>query len=263
MTRVVKSQSLGGGPVTAVVHTVGKAMSCNKTCRRPADIERTVCRLEVRPEGVTVSALRGHPFSSPDILGGGSPAAGWQALSPSQLGRMHSVRCRSVRIGKRSSRRQHWRTTMPTTLESVVTKYLHSGNPAQRTREEYATTLHKWSRWGGAVPLERIGTKEIREFVDWVHEDAAITSRDQPRPGARPRGHLASIPPSEATAGHCRAALPDQARDQCPLFRDASDAASSGLEPSLACRAVLARRFGGLLQLRGRYWNGLEDAPLP
>jgi hypothetical protein len=62
---------------------------------------------------------------------------------------------------------------MPTTLESVVTKYLRSGSPAQRTREEYATTLRKWSRWGGAVPLERLGRKEIREFLDWVHEDAA------------------------------------------------------------------------------------------
>jgi hypothetical protein len=61
---------------------------------------------------------------------------------------------------------------MPTTLESVVTKYLRSGSPAQRTREEYATTLRKWSRWGGAVPLDRLGRKEIREFLDWVHEDA-------------------------------------------------------------------------------------------
>ena len=40
---------------------------------------------------------------------------------------------------------------MPTTLESVVTKYLRSGKPAQRTREEYSTTLRKWSRWNGAV----------------------------------------------------------------------------------------------------------------
>lgn len=55
---------------------------------------------------------------------------------------------------------------MPTTLESVVTKYLRSGSPAQRTREEYATTVRKWSRWGGAVPLEHLGRKEIREFLD-------------------------------------------------------------------------------------------------
>ena len=61
---------------------------------------------------------------------------------------------------------------MPTTLDLVVTKYLRSGNPAQRTREEYSTTLRKWSRRSGAVPLERLGRKEIRDFLDWVYEDA-------------------------------------------------------------------------------------------
>jgi hypothetical protein len=45
---------------------------------------------------------------------------------------------------------------MPTTLDSVVTKYLRSGSPAQRTREEYATTLRKWSRWGGRARLAEV-----------------------------------------------------------------------------------------------------------
>lgn len=69
---------------------------------------------------------------------------------------------------------------MPTTLESVVTKYLRSGSPAQRTREEYATTVRKWSRWGSAVPLEQLGRKEIREFLDWVHEDAMAGQTRKP-----------------------------------------------------------------------------------
>ena len=71
---------------------------------------------------------------------------------------------------------------MPTTLESVVSKYLRSGNPAQRTREEYSTTLRKWTRWGGAVPLEQLGRKEIRDFLDWVHEDAAVRQAQESRP---------------------------------------------------------------------------------
>ena len=50
---------------------------------------------------------------------------------------------------------------MPTTLESVVNKYLRSGDPAQRTREEYSTTLRKWSRWNGAVPLEASGNVSL------------------------------------------------------------------------------------------------------
>jgi hypothetical protein len=55
---------------------------------------------------------------------------------------------------------------MPTTLESVVTKYLRSGSPAQRTREEYATTLRKWLRWGGAVPLEHQTGAEPRPYFE-------------------------------------------------------------------------------------------------
>jgi hypothetical protein len=58
---------------------------------------------------------------------------------------------------------------MPTTLESIVTKYLRSGNPAQRTREESATTLRKWSRWGGAVAPEHLGRKKVSELLDWGH----------------------------------------------------------------------------------------------
>ena len=80
---------------------------------------------------------------------------------------------------------------MPTTLDSVVNKYLCSGNPAQRTREEYSTTLRKWSRWNGAVPLERLGRKEICEFLEWVYEDAA--SRQGGNPGRttnKVRSHL-------------------------------------------------------------------------
>lgn len=80
---------------------------------------------------------------------------------------------------------------MSTTLESVITKYLRSGSPAQRTRVEYNTTLRKWSRWSGAVPLESLGRKEIREFLDWVYEDAA--SREGSTPGRttnKVRSHL-------------------------------------------------------------------------
>ena len=84
---------------------------------------------------------------------------------------------------------------MPTTLE-LVAKYFRSSSPAQRTREEYATTLRKWSRWSGAVPLEGLGRKEIREFLDWVHDDA--TSREGSSPGRttnKVRSHLAQLCP--------------------------------------------------------------------
>ena len=80
------------------------------------------------------------------------------------------------------------------TLESVVASYLRSGSPAQRTREEYATTLRKWSRWGGGVPFERIGRKEIREFLDWVYEDAKTRAGSNPgRTANKVRSHLRTV----------------------------------------------------------------------
>lgn len=83
---------------------------------------------------------------------------------------------------------------MPTTLESVVATYLRSGNPAQRTREEYETTLRKWSRWGNAVSIERLGRSEIREFLDWVHEDAAAREGNNPgRTANKVRSHLRAV----------------------------------------------------------------------
>ena len=74
---------------------------------------------------------------------------------------------------------------MPTTLETAVAEYLRSGNPAQRTREEYSTTLRKWARWGGGVPLDRLGRKELREFLDWVYERAGQIKLSDPEQHAQ------------------------------------------------------------------------------
>ena len=165
---------------------------------------------------------------------------------------------------------------MATTLESVVVKYLRSGNPAQRTREEYSTTLRKWTRWGGAVPLEKLGRKEIRDFLDWVNEDAkARQARNPGRTSNKVRSHFASctvvgvgarsrqrtsqVSEIEAAARCCRQALSDEARDECPLLRDARYETSAGLESSLSGRSLLARRSCRLLQLRSRHWDHLED----
>ena len=83
---------------------------------------------------------------------------------------------------------------MPTTFESIVKKYLKSGSPAQRTREEYTTTLRKWSRWSGRVPEEKLGRKEIREFLDWVHEDAVTREGTNPgRTANKARSHLRAV----------------------------------------------------------------------
>lgn len=83
---------------------------------------------------------------------------------------------------------------MPTTLESAVANYLRSGHSALRTQEEYATTLRKWSQWGECVPLEQLGRSVLREFLNWVYEDAA--TRDGRNPGRtanKVRSHLRAV----------------------------------------------------------------------
>lgn len=83
---------------------------------------------------------------------------------------------------------------MPTTLQNVVKQYLHSGDPAQRTREEYSTTVRKWERWGGGVSIEQLERKRIREFLDWVHEDAASRQGNNPgRTSNKVRSHLRAV----------------------------------------------------------------------
>ena len=83
---------------------------------------------------------------------------------------------------------------MPTILKTVVAKYLRSGNPAQRTREEYSTTLRKWARWGGGLPIDQLDRKEMREFLDWVYEDAAAREGTNPgRTANKVRSHLRAV----------------------------------------------------------------------
>jgi integrase len=83
---------------------------------------------------------------------------------------------------------------MPTTLKAAVTKYLRAGTPAHGTRAEYHTTLTKWKEWGCGVPIERLGRKEIREFLDWVYERAVTQEGTNPgRTANKAREHLRAV----------------------------------------------------------------------
>lgn len=83
---------------------------------------------------------------------------------------------------------------MPTTFKVAVAKYLRAGNPARGTQDEYHTTLRKWKQWGGGVPIENLGRKEIRDFLDWVYERAV--TQEGTNPGRTPnkaREHLRAV----------------------------------------------------------------------
>lgn len=70
---------------------------------------------------------------------------------------------------------------MPTQLKTAVHNYLRAGNLAHGTRKGYLSTLRKWTRWGGGVPIEELTRPDIRDFLDWVYEQAV--EREQTNPG--------------------------------------------------------------------------------
>lgn len=70
---------------------------------------------------------------------------------------------------------------MPTQLRTAVMQYVQAGNLALGTRKGYLATLRKWAAWGGETPIEQLSRHEIRDFLDWVHEQAA--SKGQTNPG--------------------------------------------------------------------------------
>lgn len=83
---------------------------------------------------------------------------------------------------------------MPTSLETVVAKYLSTRTPARGTRKVYQTTLRKWNEWGGGVPIENLGRSEIRGFLDWVHDRANAQGEKNPgRTVNKAREHLRAV----------------------------------------------------------------------
>ena len=100
---------------------------------------------------------------------------------------------------------------MPTSLETAVEYYVRSRGLKPATSDEYRSTLRKWNRWGGGVPIEKLARREIREFLDCVFVDPV---EGEPSGGhvvgvgAGHAGITASIPKAASTAGRCWSALP-------------------------------------------------------
>src|SRR5579884_3400888 len=70
---------------------------------------------------------------------------------------------------------------MSTTLKAAVESYLRAKTRSRSTRNEYFSTLRKWERWGDGPPIEQLQHKQLREFLDWVHELAL--AQDGTNPG--------------------------------------------------------------------------------
>ncbi len=83
---------------------------------------------------------------------------------------------------------------MQTTLSAAVESYLRAKNLSRGTRNEYFSTLRKWTQWGGRVPIEDLRRKDIREFLDWVYERAVANEGSNPgRTANKAREHLRAV----------------------------------------------------------------------
>ena len=83
---------------------------------------------------------------------------------------------------------------MPTNLVAAIDNYLRSRNLSRGTRDEYGVTMRKWTEWGKDVPIEQMGRKDIREFLDWVHERAiAIDGSNPGRTSNKARENLRAV----------------------------------------------------------------------
>src|SRR2546423_11338862 len=83
---------------------------------------------------------------------------------------------------------------MATHLKAAVESYLRAKSLSRGTRNEYASTVRKWEQWAGAVPIEDLRRKEVREFLDWVHDRAIADEGTNPgRTTNKAREHLRAV----------------------------------------------------------------------
>jgi hypothetical protein len=83
---------------------------------------------------------------------------------------------------------------MPTTLEAAIDSYVRARYLSPGTRNEYFVTLRKWERWGDGGSIEELTRKQLREFLDWVHEDAVREEGTNPgRTANKSRENLRAI----------------------------------------------------------------------
>ena len=83
---------------------------------------------------------------------------------------------------------------MPTNLEHAIDRYVSARGLSRGTRDEYRATLRKWTRWGGDVSIQELSRTNIREFLDWVYEQAISDEGTNPgRTTNKAREHLRAV----------------------------------------------------------------------
>ena len=83
---------------------------------------------------------------------------------------------------------------MSNSVEAISVKYLTTKKLSGGTRKEYKSTVTKWTAWGNGVDVDQINRSHIRDFLDWVHEQAAENGGSHPgRTANRARENLRAI----------------------------------------------------------------------
>ncbi len=140
---------------------------------------------------------------------------------------------------------------MSTTFKSAAESYARAKGLSRGSRNEYLSTIRKWERWGGGGPIEQLRRKDVREFLDWVHEQAVKDEGTNPgRTANKAREHLRAVL-SWAWEQELIEALP-----RYPGSKDQRDVAG---RHDLTKAEINALYFATHAMGRPRGW----DAPLP
>ncbi len=79
-------------------------------------------------------------------------------------------------------------------FQVAVDSYLRAKTLSRGTRNEYRSTVRKWEQWGDGPPIEQLQHKQVREFLDWVHEYAVAQDGTNPgRTANKAREHLRAV----------------------------------------------------------------------
>lgn len=62
---------------------------------------------------------------------------------------------------------------MSNSLEAILAKYLTAKKLSGRTRKEYRSMAAKWDAWGKVNDVDDFDRTHVRDFLDWVHDQAA------------------------------------------------------------------------------------------
>ncbi len=83
---------------------------------------------------------------------------------------------------------------MLTTFPAAVRRYCKSKKHSKGTSDEYKATVRKWMRWGQDVPLEQLSRSAIRNFLDWVYDQAMEQGGQNPeRTSNKARDHIRAV----------------------------------------------------------------------